>query len=466
MPHPNDSPPDPAVRDPRHWPARWRLEAVRIVTADPDRPLVTGALEVHEGRIAALGESLPPAAPDVLRLPRPGHLLLPGFIQGHLHLCQTLFRGWAEDRRLDRWLGERILPLEACHDPATLRAAAQLGIAEALIGGATTIVDMGTVHHTSVIAESVCQMGVRAVIGKALMNAGEGTPPDLLQGGDRALAEALELHAQWDGAADGLIRVALAPRFTLSVSAPLWKRIAAEAHRRDLLVHTHVSETPWENETCRRMYGDTPIRMLEAWGVLAARTLLVHALWISAPERALLASHGAAVVHCPGSNAKLGSGILDLPALREAGIPVALGSDGAACNDELSMVAEMRLAAQLQNLQAGPGRVPADEILRLATAEGARAVGLFPQIGQLAPGRAADLQLYDMAACGWDPDDDAAHALVFAGSAARPAAVFVAGRPCVWQGNLVAQPLDAIRTAAAEARRELRRRSAANREAS
>jgi len=456
----NDATP-PAALDPRHWPEHWRLEGVRIATADPDRPLLTGALEVRAGRIVALGERLPPPTADLVRIARPGHLLLPGFVQGHLHLCQTLFRGWAEGRPLDRWLAERILPLEACLDPELLRAAAQLGIAEALLGGATCIVDMGTVHHTATIAQAVAGGGVRAIIGKALMDIGEPTPAGLVQDGDRALAEALELHEQWDGAAASRIQVALAPRFTLSVSAPLWKRIAAEAGRRDLLVHTHVSETPWENETCRATHGDTPIRMLARWGVLEARTLLVHAIWTAAAERDLLARHGSGVVHCPGSNAKLGSGILDLPALRESGVPVALGSDGAACNDELALATELRLAAQLQSLQAGPGRVTAAEILQMATDGGARAVGLDPQIGRLAPGCVADLQLYDMAACGWDPRGDPAHALVFCGSAARPVGVFVAGEPRVWDGALVDQSWDLIVGAAADARAELRRRLAA-----
>jgi cytosine/adenosine deaminase-related metal-dependent hydrolase len=457
---------EPAAPDPLRWPDRWRITQVRIWTGAAERPLLTGDLEVRDGRIAALGASLPPPDPGVVCLPRPGRLLLPGFVQSHLHLCQMLFRGSAEGLRLDRWLIDRILPLEACHDADTLRASADLGIAEALRSGATTIVDMGTVHHTEIIAECAREGGVRAVVGKALIDVPGGTPPTLVQESTAALTEALDLHAAWDGAADGRIRVALAPRFALSVSALLWRRIAAEARRRDLLVHTHVSETPWENETCRQMHGDTPVRSLESWGVLAARTLLVHAIWTDAEERALLAARPSAVVHCPGSNAKLGSGILDLPALRAAGVPVALGSDGAACNDELAPQSEMRLAAQLQSLQAGPGQVPAGDILRLATVEGARAVGLLPDTGRLAPGCAADLQLYDPAACGWEPDADPAHALVFAGSAARPAAVFVDGQPRIWGGELIGRSLEDIRRAAAEARREIHRRFDAEREAS
>ncbi|MBD3235349.1 MAG: amidohydrolase family protein [Candidatus Eisenbacteria bacterium] len=407
---------------------------------------------MQDDRIVALGASLPPAGPGVRCLPCTDQLALPGFVQGHLHVCQTLFRGWAEARRLARWLGERILPLEARLDADRMRAAAALGIAEALLGGATTLVDMGSVHHTAVIAEVAERMGVRAIVGKALMDVPADAPAALVQEGRVALAEALALHEQWDGAGGGRLQVALAPRFTPAVSAGLWKRIAREAQRRGLLVHTHISETPWENERCTQMHGAPPVEMLERWGVLAARALLVHAIWITPAQRALLARHGAGLVHCPGSNTKLGSGILDLPALREAGVPVALGSDGAACNDELAILSEMRLGAQLQNVTAGPGRIPAADWLQMATGEGARAVGLAPEIGRLAVGAAADLQLYDPVACGWDPNADPTHSLVYAAGGARPHAVWVAGQPRVWDGSLVGASLESIRGAAWEAR--------------
>ena len=439
----------------RDWPRSWRMEGLQLVTMDPQRRVFRGAIEVTAGRIAALGPSLPPPRPQVLVIERKNHIALPGFIQGHLHVCQTLFRGLAEDRRLDRWLTERILPLEAAHDPRTLEAAARLGVAEALLHGATTLVDMGTVRHNSVIARVVEEMGVRAIVGKAMMDAGEGAPAGMLEETESALREALTLHEQWHGAAQGRIQVAFAPRFTLSVSKKLWKKIAAEATRRDILVHTHVSETPWENETCRRMHGDTPIRVLARWGVLAARALLVHAVWIDEEERGILRRHGTGVIHCPGSNAKLGSGIADLPALLEMGIAVGLGSDGAACNDELSLAAEMRLAAQMQSLRHGPGRIRAREILAMATIEGARATGLEETAGSLEVGKRADLTLFDAGRTGWETDLTADHGLVFAATGVRPAEVFVDGRPLVLAGKLVHGEIEQIRTDAREARARL-----------
>jgi len=433
--------------------APWRIEGARIWTGTGE-PAYQGALEVRDGIIAALGPTLPPA-PGVEIRQRPGAVVLPGFVQGHVHLCQSLLRGLAEDRPLHRWLRERIWPLEAAHDAATLRASARLGIAEALLHGATTIVDMGTVHGNDAIAEVAASMGIRAVLGKALMDVGDGVPPALCQTAEVALAEALALHARWHGAAAGRLRVALAPRFTLSVSPALWAEIARAARAADLLIHTHVSETPWENDACRAMHGGSPLAVLERWGVLEARTLLVHAIWLDADDRARLRGRRVGLVHCPGSNAKLGSGIADVAAWVADGLPVALGSDGAACNDALSMLAEMRLAAQLQALRQGPGRVPAATIAALATREGARAIGAEREIGTLAVGRRADLVLFREADLGDEEDLPLEHALVFAGTGARPAEVYVDGHARVREGRLVGEDFEALRRDAAAARRRL-----------
>lgn len=433
--------------------AAWRMPDVRIWTGTGE-PAFRGALEVRDGVLAALGPALPPT-PGIEIRERPGALVLPGFVQGHIHLCQSLMRGLAEDRPLQRWLRERIWPLEAAHDETTLRASARLGIAEALLHGATTIVDMGTVHGNDALAEATAQMGIRAILGKAMMDVGDGVPPALCQPADVALAEALALHARWHGAAGGRLGVALAPRFTLSVSPALWAEIARAARVADLLIHTHVSETPWENDACRAMHGGSPLEVLERWGVLDARTLLVHAVWLDADDRARLRGRRAGLVHCPGSNAKLGSGIADVAAWVADGLPVALGSDGAACNDALSLLAEMRLAAQLQALRHGPGRVPAATIAAQATREGARAIGADREIGTLAVGKRADLILFHEADLGGEEELPVEHALVFASAGARPFEVYVDGEARVREGRLIGADGDEIRRDARAARRRL-----------
>lgn len=440
-------------------PRRLRIRGAYLATADPEQGGFRGDLDIEGDRIRALGENLDRSGepkPDVIEDGR-DWVVLPGFVQAHLHLCQTLFRGLAAGLPLSRWLRERIWPLEAAHDEASMAASARLGIAECLLNGATTLLDMGSVHHTGVIAEAAEAMGIRVTLGKALMDAGDAVPPALAQDGEAALREALELHAAWDGRGGGRLRTALAPRFTLSVSAGLWRELAGEARRRDLLVHTHVSETDWENETCQALHGDRPLEALRRWGVLDARTALVHAVRLEAPEIALLAAHPAAVIHCPGSNAKLGSGLADVAALREAGVPVGLGSDGAACNDALSPLLEMRLAAQLQSLRHGPARMPAAEVLRLATRGGAEAMGRADEVGRLTPGRQADWIAY--AAEDLPPAGDIAEALVWNVAGARPVEVSVAGRRLVTGGRLTEASLSDLRADAERARRRLRDRA-------
>ncbi|MBP7669216.1 MAG: amidohydrolase family protein [Candidatus Eisenbacteria bacterium] len=415
----------------------WRMEGLTVLPAAGE-PAFRGGIETVAGAIADLGPTLPPPPPGMRILDGRGLIAFPGFVQAHIHLCQTLFQGLAEGRRLDRWLCERIWPLEAAHDAESMRASARLGITRAALHGATALLDMGTVSHTTVIAEEVEASGIRAIVGKALMDDGVDTPAPLRQDPAEALRDALALHDRWQGRGGGRLGVALAPRFTLSVSAGLWREIAAEARRRSLLVHTHVSETPWENETCRSLHGTSPIRALENWGVLEARAALVHAIWIDEEERAILARRRTALVHCPGSNAKLGSGIAQVPEWLASGIPVALGSDGSACNDDLSLPAEMRLAAQMQALAAGPGILAPREIFGMATRGGAQAMGLENGIGSLAPGRRADLVLYREEDLAWPSDLSFEQKLVHASAGIRPRAVYVDGKPIVLDGRLVA----------------------------
>jgi len=328
-----------------------------------------------------------------------------------------------------------------------------------LLAGATTILDMGTVRGTDRIARVIEEMGIRAIIGQALMDTGEGVPEPLRVDPDRAWAEAKELCETFDGAGEGRIGVAYAPRFTLSVSEDLWRKIATEARRTGRLVHTHISETPWENETCRRLHGGLPLEVLERWGVLEAPTALVHAVWIDEGDRERLRRSGAGVVHCPGSNAKLGSGIADVAALLEADIPVALGSDAAACDDALSIPLEMRLASQLQCLRHGPERLPATAPLEMATSLGARVLGWAERVGSLTPGKEADLVLYRRDDLPWPAERPLADALTWTQPRTRPREVIVAGRRLVADGALVEGDENEIRAEATAQRRAVWDRS-------
>src|SRR5579884_3697991 len=215
---------------------------------DPRRTV--GAFDLAVDRFGRISGVLAPGAPiDADRtLDVSGLVVVPGLVQAHLHLCQTLFRGLAEELPLLGWLRERIWPLEAAHDPDSLRASARLGIAELLLGGTTAILDMGTVHHTQTLFEVAAETGIRYTGGKALMDTGEGVPPGLIEPTPVALRENDALADAWHEREDGRLRYAYAPRFVLTATFDLLRSISARARSNHLLVHTHASEQREETE--------------------------------------------------------------------------------------------------------------------------------------------------------------------------------------------------------------------------
>ena len=417
--------------------------------------VLTGA----DGRIAAL---TPPGRP------RPGEetvdargmLVLPGLVQAHVHLCQTLFRGLAEDRPLLRWLRERIWPLEAAHDAASLAASARLGIAELLLGGTTAILDMGTVRHTDALFEAAEASGLRYSGGKAMMDAGAGVPAGLREGRAESLAESERLAGRWHGAAGGRLRYAYCPRFVLSCSTPLLREAGARAAAGGLLVHTHASEQLDEAATVRRLTGRSNIAALAALGLAGPNVCLAHCVWPEPDELEILAGGGATVVHCPSSNLKLGSGIAPLAAFVARGINVALGADGAPGNNRLDGWEELRLAGLLSKVQAGVAAVPARSILALATRGGARALGLDGEIGSVEVGKQADLAVVDLRgphAAGFDDEgpEDVYTRLVYGARASDVRTVLIGGRVVVRDGRLLSLDRDDVVRTAREQRARL-----------
>jgi cytosine/adenosine deaminase-related metal-dependent hydrolase len=293
---------------------------------------------------------------------------------------------------------------------------------------------MGTVHHTERIAQVLERTGLSGVVGKAIMDRGEDVSQELLQKTDRAIAEAVALGEAWDGAGEGRIRVCLAPRFVLSVSRKAWRRLREIHEGRGWRIHTHASETPWENRTSRSLLGRTPIPYLAGQRILGPGTTLAHAVWLGRHDPRLLAETGTRVAHCPSSNMKLGSGLADVPALRRAGVAVGLGWDGAPCNNELDMFEEMRRALLVSALRAGPGQLSARDVLEMATSGGARCLGWEDEVGSLEAGRRADLVVLR----GWgapEEHQDPYATIVQAGHPGRVRRVYVAGRLLLEEGR-------------------------------
>ncbi|MGH7730890.1 MAG: amidohydrolase family protein [Candidatus Eiseniibacteriota bacterium] len=413
--------------------------------------VLRGDLLVRDGVIAAVGPAVPAAlagaAPDA-EFDAAGSLVVPGFVHGHLHLCQTLFRGLAEQSDLLGWLRERIWPLEAAHTSASVAASARLGLAELIAGGVTCINDMGTVRHTEAIGEALEASGMRAVFGKALMDQGEGVAPALIESPRAAIQEALAIAKRFHGAAAGRLSVSLAPRFILSCSDGLWREAAEAASARGLLVHTHIAESPGEAQAVRAAVATTAARYFAARGVLGSGFVGAHGVWLDPHELDLLKEADAALVHCPGSNLKLGSGLAHVRAWRRADIRCGLGSDGAACNNRLDSFHEMSLAALVSRVRvvsppAGPAAatgaespLTAREVVALATCDGARALGLGDLVGSLETGKQADIAVVDATGPHHAPDPmrDPYATLVHAARGSDVRLTMVAGRVLYREG--------------------------------
>jgi 5-methylthioadenosine/S-adenosylhomocysteine deaminase len=421
-----------------------------ILTMNDRMEVVHGSVSVRDGRIESVGAE-PPARHDST-IDAAGHFLLPGFVQTHIHLCQTLFRGYADDLRLMDWLRTRIWPMEAAHSPASLRAAARLACLELLQSGTTSILTMETVRGTDAVFDAVAETGIRATIGKCLM---DDTTPDapagLRQDGRAALDEAVALFRRYDGTARGRIRAAFAPRFALSCSRGLLEAISATAASLDAIVHTHASEQQDEIAMVRAATGQGNVEYFDTVGLLSPRLNIAHCVWVDDQDLARLATHRVKVTHCPGSNLKLGSGIAPVPEMRERGISVSLGTDGAACNNHLDMFSEMRLAATLQSIRHAPGTLAARDALWMATHAGAAALGLGTDIGSIEVGKKADLILVDAHSYRVVPSPDPFSAIVYGAAASDVRLTMVDGEVLVRDGRSVQLDAEEI---AADARSE------------
>jgi len=352
--------------------------------------VIEGDVLVRDGRIATVGSSV--ASADRV-IDAAGAYLLPGFIQTHIHLCQTLFRGYADDLALLDWLKTRVWPMEAAHTPKSLTAAARQAAAELIASGTTTVLTMETVHDTDAVFEALEPMGLRAVVGKCMMDADDAVPRRLLENTAQSIDDSIAIAKRWHGRANGRLRAAFAPRFAVSCSRELLEAVGRLAVEHQLVVHTHASENRDEIALIKARTGRKNIEYLDDTGLASERLCLAHCVWVDDGEQALLAERDVKVLHCPGSNLKLGSGLAPIVEMRAKGISVSLGADGAACNNHLDMFEEMRLAAVLQSVRRQPGALTARDVVAMATREGARALGLQAEIGSIEPGKKADLIL-------------------------------------------------------------------------
>ena len=442
------------------------VQTEAILTMDPPRPVGPGGMVlVQDGVIKKVVEPTAAEAfdPDYPRVDLSSCVAIPGFVQTHLHTCQTLFRGLADDRDLLHWLREKIFPLEAAHDARSLRASSRLALWELSRSGTTTFMDMGTVRHTDVLAREIDASGLRAFFGKALMDTNPGCP-ELSEPTDAAMRGAMELAQAYHGTAGGRLRFAFTPRFVLACTDRLlresFEAMADFGHSR---WHSHASESPGEMQEVRSRCGCGNVEHLDRLGTLSTESCLAHCVHLEPSEIDILARTGTHVLHCPSSNLKLASGIADVPALVGRGISVSLGCDGAACSNALDMFTEMRLAALIQKPRHGPEAMPARQVLEMATLGGARALGWEDEIGSLEPGKAADVVFVDLNRA-WNPvspgtEAEYAGAIVYSARPENVKAVLASGEWVVREGRVLRLDELEVRTRAREELVSLRRRA-------
>ncbi len=423
-----------------------------LVTMDADDAIVRGDLLIQDGRITSTGETGLTA--DIV-IDATGCAVLPGFVQTHIHLCQTLFRGAADDLPLLDWLKKCVWPMEAAHTAQSVRASARLGVAELIKGGTTCALTMETVNHTAEVFKVVADTGFRATVGKCMMDKGDDVPGALHEDTETSIKESLALLEAWHGTANGRIGYCFAPRFALSCTRALLSQVAHLARERGVIVHTHASENKKECALVESETGLGNVSYLDSLGLTGSHVVLAHCVYLAETEFDALAKTRTNVAHCPSSNLKLGSGIAEITRMLERGISVSLGADGAACNNRLDMFTEMRSMALLQKALHGPEVVSAQQALRMATIGGAKALGLEKEIGSLETGKKADVAVVNLNSLHVLPSTDNVSALVYSAQAADVRSVVIDGRVVMKDRTLVTIDEKSVFEEATRERRQL-----------
>ncbi|WP_342309311.1 TRZ/ATZ family hydrolase [Pseudomonas fluorescens] len=367
------------------------------------------ALGIRDGRIAFIGPratALKLSAREVRELP--GMLLSPGLVNAHGHAAMSLFRGLADDLPLMTWLEKHIWPAEAKWvDEAFVRDGTDLAIAEQLKGGITCFSDM--YFYPKVASECVHNSGMRAQIAVPILD----FPIPGASTADEALRQGIELFG--DLKHHPRIRITFGPHAPYTVSDANLEKIRVIAEELDAAIHMHVHETAHEVQQAVEQTGERPLARLGRLGLLGPRFQAVHMTQISEDDLALLVESNTSVIHCPESNLKLASGFCPVERLWQAGVNVAIGTDGAASNNDLDLLSETRTAAMLAKAVAGSATaLDAHRALRMATLNGARAMGLESEIGSLEVGKAADIVAFDLSGLAQQPIYDPVSQLIYA----------------------------------------------------
>ena len=440
----SSDPPIPASRQPgqpRNNPTSFIVEAGWIVTMDEHMQVMREhSLVVQDGLITACLSWAEATSryPGLEVNARRSGILMPGLINAHTHLAMNLLRGYADDKPLKEWLEQHIWPAEAANmGPEYVRDGTELALAESLLCGVTTVNDM--YFFADVTATACHAAGMRATVGLLILD----FPTHWAKSPDEYFSRGLALHDRLTS--EPLVNTAFAPHAPYTVSRASLERIATLSAELDLPVHMHVHETAQEVLDFNNTHGVRPIAHLDDIGLLNANLLAVHLTQLTDEEIARLAETGVNAIHCPESNMKLASGITPVSAMLEAGVNIAVGTDGAASNNDLDLLAELRTACFLaKSSSQNAATLPAGRALQMVTIDAARALGMADQIGSLEPGKAADCIVFDPD-LGMLPMHDVMAQLVYTQSSHTITDVWVAGQQLVKARQLLSLDADKLR---------------------
>ena len=418
-----------------------------VVTMDGTRRVIeNGGVAIKGGRIVAVDDTAAIdrnyAAREIVNAT--GKVVIPGLINGHTRVPMTLFRGLADDLDLQEWLTKYIFPAEAKNvTEEFVRVGTRLGLAEMIRSGTTTYCDM--YYFEDAIADETFKAGMRGVLGETVID----FPVADNKTNEQAMAYVEEFVKHWKD--NALIVPAIAPHAPYTVSEEHLKAVRAFSDRTGAPIVTHISETKREVDDSIKAKGASPIDYLDRIGFLNNRVIAAHVVWPSEEELGLLKKLGVGIVHNPQSNMKLASGVAPVPEMLKENMPVGLGTDGAASNNDLSLWEEMDTAAKLHKLiSKDPKVVSAEEAFEMATLRGARALHLEKEIGSIEKGKRADLVVVDLDDLNQTPYYNIYSDLVYATKAADVRTVIVEGRVIMRDRRLLTLNEEAIK---ADARR-------------
>jgi 5-methylthioadenosine/S-adenosylhomocysteine deaminase len=428
-----------------------------IITCDSsDRVVENGFVAVSQGKIALIASADDIPVPNAATVRDAcGSIIMPGLINAHTHLPMTLFRGLADDLALADWLNSHIFPAEAAHiNRQSVFDGTLLACGEMLLNGITTCCDGYFLEDE--VAQAVNISGMRAVLGQGVI----GFPAPGAPNPEKAVEIAGQFVNQWKNAGNPLIRPSIFCHSPYTCSAKTIQEAKQRARDLGVLFQIHASETRFERETSVSAHSKSPIAYLHDLGVLDADTLVIHSIWVDKADVRLLSQSGSCVCICPGSHTKLASGIAPVKLLEEEGVCVALGTDGPASNNSADMFREMGLAARLGKiLTHDPTQSPADKVIRMATVDAAKAVGIKDITGSLEVGRQADIIVVDTNAPHLTPCYNPKSLLVYSATGADVSMVLVAGRIVVQDKKLLTFDVKAAMARVAEIAERIARKN-------